>query len=236
MPFLRVLAVAAVVLATAPGQADLTPFRNLNGTFHIDLPAGWRQVAPNEARRIGELPGAPRRLGLAQPRHFYPVGPVEQWLAGDFRGPWLYIVEQNDEWYIEDDFAVQLTAMWQAESEQSGERHALTGIVRADVGAQQVGAVLAVRTTTPAGGKAAVQSLDVHVPAGGSQLTLSFCCAPDEFAAREPEFRQWLATLTFARVRKGQASLGDRLWTPVLTGAGVGLILLLLYKHNRGRR
>jgi hypothetical protein len=56
------------------------------------------------------------------------------------------------------------------------------------------------------------------------------------FAALEPEFRRWLTTLTFARVRKGQTSLGDRLWTPLLTGGAVGLVLLLLYKHTRGRR
>lgn len=226
----------SLLAAFACAQTELTTFRNLNGTFHIELPAAWRQIAPNEARDIGAQPAAPRRLALAQPRHFYAVGPVASWRAGDFSGPWLYVVEQDSEWFVEDDFAAQLRASWDAESAASGDRHELANVVRTKVGTQQVEVVMATRTCSPTDGRPAVKSLDVHAPAGGSQVTLSFGCPPEQFAAMEPTFRRWLATLTFARIQQRQASLGDRLWTPLITGGVVGLVLLLLYKHTRGRR
>ena len=236
MPHCRFAVVLCLVSAFAVTQAPLQRFQNRTGTFHIDLPAGWRQVAPNEARRIGEHAGAPGPLRLAQPRDFYAVGPVERWLAGDFSGPFLYIVEHQHEWYVADDFSTQLTTMWADLGKASGETHALTDIRRETVGEQKVEVVVATRTTTPAAGRHKLQSLDVYSPAGASQITLSFTCSPELFAELQPEFRRWLATLTFARVRKGQASLGDRLWTPILVGGAVAIVLLLLYKHTRARR
>jgi hypothetical protein len=233
----RWFAVPSLLLAAAAfGQQPLQRFENRNGTFHIGLPAGWRQVAPNEARRIGELAAAPEPLRLAQPQSFYAVGRVERWLAGDFTEPWLYVVEKQTEWYVSDDFAGELTTMWATQGAATGERHELAGIRKQPVGEQQVEVVTATRTTTPPGGRPTYRCLDVYAPAGSSQITLSFCCAPEQFTALEPEFRRWLGTLTFARVRKGQASLGDRLWSPILTGGAVGLILLLLWRHTRSRR
>jgi hypothetical protein len=229
---------AADARTQAPAQAPAppAPFRNLNASFHIAVPDAWRQLAPNEARTLANDPRAPSRLCLAQPRHFYAVGPVAQWLAGDFRGPWLYVVEQPQEWYVSDTFADDLRAMWAAEGAASGERHELHDIRRAHVGAQQVEVVMARRVTHAPGGRPPVASLDVHAPNGGRQLTLSFCCPPAEFDANEASFHAWLQTLTFARIAKGQASLGDRLLTPLLVGGLVGIVLLVLYKHTRARR
>lgn len=232
----RLLACLPLFASVAVGQEAMQQFRNRNGTFHIELPAAWRQLAPSEARTLRDNPRAPARLGLAQPRHFYAIGPVDQWLAGDFDGPWLYVVEQDSEWYLADTFATDLEAMWAAEAQASGERHELTNVQRAKAGSQQIDVVMATRLNTPKAPRPAVASLDVHAPAGGRQVTLSFCCPPEQFAAHEPAFRRCLATLTFARVARSQASLGDRLWTPILTGAVVGVILLLLYKHTRSRR
>jgi hypothetical protein len=80
------------------------------------------------------------------------------------------------------------------------------------------------------------QSFDVHAPTGQQQITLSFTCTPEKFAQWQPEFRRWLDTLTFARVPDEPATLSDRLWTPILVGGAVGLVLLLLYRHTRSRR
>jgi hypothetical protein len=232
----RLLACLLLAAAPAAAQEPDQQFRNLNGSFHIDVPASWRQLSPGEARRIGEIPGAPARLTLSQPRHFYAVGPVDRWLAGDFGAPWLYVVEQDSEWYVADTFAEDLAAMWAAEGKASGEKHELKDVRRTQVGTQKVDVVMATRLTTCGDGRPPVMSLDVHAPAGGRQLTLSFCCAPEQFGAWEGRFRAWLATLTFARITKAQASLGDRLWTPLVTGGVVGLVLLLLYRHTRRRR
>jgi hypothetical protein len=241
---IRVLAAVALGACAALAQqqpepgtagAPLARFRNLAGTFQLDLPADWRQLAPNEARAIGEHAGAPARLTFAQPHRAYAVGPVDRWLAGDFTGPWLYVVESEDAFHLPDDFAAVLAASWTKEGEASGDRHTLADVRRTAVGTQGVDAIVATRLSVPAGARPATQSLDVHCPAGRGQLGLSFCAAPERFQALEPAFRAWLATLTFARPPRPAASLGDRLWGPALTSIAVCLGLWLLWKHTRRR-
>jgi hypothetical protein len=225
----------ALVPATAQEEV-LQPFRNQGESFQLQLPTGWRQLSPNEARRLGENPAAPAALTLAQPRAFYAVGPVDAWLAGDFRGPWLYVVEQDSEWHLDDDYAEVLRASWREKGAASGERHELAEIDRRPVGSQQVEAVVAIRHCTPPPPRPASTCLDVHAPAGGQQITLSFQCPPDAFAAWQPRFRRYLDTLTFARPSRKAKGLQDRLWTPLITGAVVSVVLFGLYKHTRGRR
>jgi hypothetical protein len=223
--------IALAVASAAPAQQGPHVFRNRNGTFQLEVPAAWRKLEPNKAPTICEHPQAPARLRLVQPRHFYAVGPVDAWLAGDFTAPWLYVVEQKEEWFVGDAFETDLRTMWEHEGKGSGHRHELRAIRKAKVGVQQI----AERVDTPADGRPAIASLDVHAPTGGQQLSLSFCCRPDDFAGHLPAFERALATLTFARLPRPQQSLGDRLWTPILVGGIVGLVLLVLYKHTRGR-
>ena len=51
-----------------PGQepgAGTTVFKNFNRTFQIELPSGWRQIAPNEAVKLSENEQSPALLRLA---------------------------------------------------------------------------------------------------------------------------------------------------------------------------
>ena len=242
----RLVAAAALSLAAIqnltgqapPGQepgAGTTVFKNFNRTFQIELPSGWRQIAPNEAVKLSENEQSPALLRLAQPSHFYAVGPIAQWLAGDFSGPWLYVVEQRDEWYIEEDFEETVREHWREQGLRTGDHHDVASVHREKLGTQQVECVVATRQSTSKGSDR-YQSLDIHAPTGRQQITLSFTCAPEDFAKRSPEFRSWLESLTFARVPEEPATISDRLWTPILVGGVVGLILLLLYRHTRARR
>jgi hypothetical protein len=228
---------AAALLAAAqlvPASAQQHTFVARNGTFQLELPATWRQLAPAEARTIAALPGAPADLGYVEPRLFYAIGPVDDWLQGRFDAPWLWVVEQDNEWVVEDDFAARLQAMWRAKGEATGVRHELAEVRRDRVGPQQHPALTARRTSTPRTGATTV-SLDVHAPTGGRQVSLAFTCRAEQFAQWEPEFRRWLATARFARPAQGEPELSDRLWTPLATGAVVTVLLLLLYKHTRRR-
>lgn len=230
-------ALATCVAFALPAQSPpLRQFRNLNQTYHVDLPADWRQLAPNEARRLGEQAGAPRDLTYVEPRQFYAVGPVERWLAGDFSGPWLYVVEQGNEWMVGDDFAERLADMWRQKGEATGERHEVSAAQRREIGAGRTRALTARRTITPPLPGVPRTCLDVYAPAGGQQFTLSFVSSADEFARWEPEFERWLATAVFARASRGEQKLSDRLWTPLIAGAVVGIVLLVLYKHSKSRR
>jgi hypothetical protein len=233
-PVLASLIALAAPAQDAPRQ-ELRQFTNVNRTFHIDLPAGWRQLAPNEALRLAELPGCPGDLRRAEPRMFYAVGPVDRWLTGDFQGPWLYVVEQDNEWHIEGDFASQLAENWARRGVATGERYDLTLVPEGKVGPAGHAVRFAVRTAQK-GDARATKSLDVYAPAGGQQFTLSLTCTATDYDRLAPEFDRWLQTLAFARAARGEQKLSDRMWTPILTGGLVALALLVLYKHTRGKR
>ncbi|HEX5053076.1 MAG TPA: hypothetical protein VFZ65_14980 [Planctomycetota bacterium] len=232
------LAIAAMPwlgAAVAAQSAPLALFRNFNQTFQIELPSNWRQVAPNEALTIAEHAAAPAELRRASPRLFYAVGPVDDWLAGRFDSAWLHVVEQDNEWVLDDDFAARLAEMWQQQGAATGSRNEVGDIERTTVGAQEHPVVTAVRRTWPKAPGRATKSLDVYAPTGGRQLTLSFTCWDEDYAHWEPEFRRWLRTFTCARKPRGEPALADRLWTPLLTGAIVAVVLWLVHKHLRRR-
>ena len=73
---------------------------------------------------------------------------------------------------------------------------------------------------------------------GWRRLLLSVAPAwpPEAFDRWRPEFERWLSTLTFARVAEKPTTIAERLWTPLLVGAVVGLVLVLLYRYTRTRR
>lgn len=233
-------ALAAPLAAQVPPPAagtdpSLQQFTNLGRTFHVDVPKGWRQLAPNEARAIAELPGAPRDLRFAQPGRQYAVGPVDRWLQGDFATPWLYVTEIAEEAVVPEDFAARLREDWRALGEATGTTYELADVQRSTAGPQQHPVILALRSSTP-NDAPPLRSLDAYVATGKQQVTLAFTCAPVEFPRWEPEFRRWLQTATFARPARQQQTLSDRLWTPLVTGGVVALLLLVAYKHvRRGR-
>lgn len=230
---LRAVVCTLALAAVAPSQR-LQTYVARNGTFQLDLPATWRELAPSEARTIGAMAGAPKELGYVEPRSFYAVGPVDEWLQGRFDTPWLWVVEQGNEWLIGDDFAGELATMWRERGAATGVSYELQQIGREPVGPDRHEVLTAQRTATPREGPA-VRCLDLHAPTGGRQVSLSFTSPLAAWDRWQPEFRRWIATLRFARSAQGTPDLSDRVWTPLLTGAAVSLLLLLLYKRTRRR-
>lgn len=228
-------ALLAISLAAAASGQDLARFTNLNRTFHIELPADFRQMAPLEATRLAADPTTPEELRTTSPHAFYAVGPIDRWLQGHVAGPWLYVMEQGEEWHVDGEFAPQLQAMWQEASDRGTEKHTVTDVVAATVGPAAHPVHRAVRTTTQSDGRA-VKHLDVYAATGGKMVTLCFAAFTGEFDACLPRFEQWLSTLTFARPPRGEQKLSDRLWNPLLTGGLVVVILYALYRHTRRSR
>lgn len=221
--------------APPPGPGEQR-FFNPARTFSIVLPEGWRALAPNEARRIAADPRAPLPFTFAQPNLCYAVGPVDAWLAGDYRGPWLYVAEQDGEWHVGDDYQEVLRSAWQERSAANGEQNELRAIRLEKISVHGVEAVVAGRRTTPAPPRPTLECLDVSCPAGQQQITLSFQCEPDAFARWEGEFVRRVGTLDFARKPKQKRTLGDRLWWPIVSGALISLVLLAVLKRQRARR
>jgi hypothetical protein len=237
MPPRSAIGASILLLALLPAQeggAARTRFTSQNHTFLIDLPADFRQLAPNEAARLRADPATPDDWRRTEPHTFYAVGPVDRWLHGDVATPWLYVVEQEAEWIVGGDFATAIAERWRGHGAGQGLRHLVEDVRQVTVGPQAQRVWRAVRTTAGAG--RAIKSLDVYAATGGRQVTLTLRAWAEDFARWQPQFEQWLTTLTFARRSRGEQSLADRLWTPALGGAFVGLVLLALYRHSRRHR
>src|SRR5262249_34991258 len=215
----------------APGRQR---FVDRASTFHIDLPADWRQLAPGEVEAVrAAVPGLPQRIAQNEPQLYYAVGPVDRWLRGDFDGCWLYVVYHDNEWLADEQLSARLSAMWRELGADEGVRHELARVERTTVGSPPHPAITCIRTSTPVAGGRSITSIDVYAPTGGRQITFSFSCYAEDFARREPDLRSMLATLAFARPARGEAKLTDRLWTPMATGAVVAVLLLVLYRSRR---
>ncbi len=217
-------------------QANGRPFHDRSGSFRIDLPADWRQLAPGETNALRRaVPTAPRDLTTNEPTLFYAVGPVDRWLRGDFDGVYLYVVEQDNEWVADPQLAERLREMWRRKGEHDGTVYAVEAVHEVEVGRERHPAVTCQRSIRPAAGRPQF-SFDVHVPTGGRQLTLAFTCWAEDVVPMLPRFQQMLETLSLARRARGETKLTDRLWTPLITGGLVGLVFILLYRHTHRPR
>lgn len=212
---------------------DLAPFQNRANTFRISLPAAWRQIAPSETAALAAaIPGLPYDLRQNEPQLFYGVGPVAQWLQGNFEGAYLYVVEQDQEWRLEGDLRERLQQMWANKGAVDGNRYETLAAAKAELGPDRNPAVLAERRIAAPSGRVQ-RSIDAHVPTGGRQVTLSLVCDERDYDRLEAPMREWLATLQLARRARGEVTLSDKLWTPLLAGAAVGAVLLILYRRTR---
>ena len=216
--------------------AGRNTFKNYNRTYQIELPEGWRQIAPGEAVTLSEVESELPAVHPTNPRKYYTVGPIDKWLKGQLDGPWLQAMERADSMYLDDDYAELVRDTWRKQTETTDISHVVEDVQLKKVGTQQIECVVVVRTSSPPAPRVKHKSLDIHAPTAKQQVLLSFGCPEDQFARWQPEFERWLETLTFARKPEEPATLTDRLWTPILVGGAVGLVLLLLYKHTRSGR
>jgi hypothetical protein len=236
---LSIACTAGSPAAQTPARAGRVRWSDRAHSFQVDLPPDWRQLAPGEVDAVvAALPALPHDLRQNEPSMYYAVGPVDRWLRGDFDGAYLYVVYQENEWQTDGkgadpQLAAQLQAQWDSKGAHDAVRHVLGPVQVVDVGRDRHPAVTCVRTSTPAEGRPQ-QSLDVYVPTGGIEVTLSFTCWASDFAAREASFREMMGSLAFARKSRGRISLGDRLWTPLLVGGLVVVLLWVLYRSRRG--
>lgn len=224
----------------APGAApaDMAQatarFQSRSLTWAMELPADWRQVSPDESRSLRDL--LPGDVGRTNPMSFYCVGPVERWKAGSYDGVHLWVVEQDGEWVLKGmDVAAELRAKWAAAGPPLQMAYTVTDVRQVELGQDRLPAVESIRLAEPADGSRAIRSLDLHVPTGGRTVSFSFRCWADEFDQKVATFRSMAATLSVARKPRGEVTLSDRLWTPLITGGIVGVILLVLYRRMRRR-
>lgn len=245
MPSPNLLTAALLALGSLAAQQQppptptplpgMRPFQNRANSFRIDLPEDWRQLAPAETQKLAAaIAPLPADLGKNEPAMFYAVGPIDRWLGREFDGRYLYVVEQDNEWHSDENLAARLEQMWRDKGAREGIDYAVAEVQQITIGRDKGPAVSCIRTIG-AKGLPQQKSLDVHIPTGGQELTLCFFAWAADFDRELPRYRQLLDTIELARPARGEAQLSDRLWTPLVAGAVVGLCFVLAYRHTRRR-
>ncbi len=203
---------------------------SLTRSFSIELPPGWRQATPSELPDLRAI--LPADVHATRPTSFYTLGPVDQWLDGDYDGVHLVVQEQRNELSMDQDGVDRILKHWQDVSGKEGLRHEVVSWEISQVGPDSHPAILCQRVIRPDEPGPVVQSLDAYIPTGGRQILLSFRSRQEDFSQHLPGFHKVLASATFARAARGSETLGSRLVFPAVVGAFVGLMLLVLHRRR----
>ena len=223
-------ACACVALTMVPCPPTQERQRFQRPSFSIELPVSWRQVTPSELPELRAI--LPPDIHVTRPNSFYTVGPIDRWLAGDYDGVQLVVHEQGNELSMDQAGVDRILGHWKEASGTEGLRHEVVSSTITHVGPDNHPAIVCQRLIVPEGPGTPIQSLDAYIPTGGRQILFSFRSRQEDFSEHLAEFRNMLASATFARRARGSQTLGNRLILPAAVGAFVGLMLLVLRRRR----
>jgi hypothetical protein len=229
-------AALALALSGALAPQQQAPHVNASGAFSLELPARWRQLTPDEARRLSRsgAAGFPADLLDAKPAAFYAYGEVERWLAENrFDGRALSVIRRDGE-PIQDDSSLAIIEQFAADYSQGGEgTYELEGRRWTTVGRDAHPAIECLSRRTSAGDPRPFRVLEYYVPSGGATIVLAFRAEANDFETALPEFHRIAATLRFARPPRGARDLATDMLYVAGIAALVGLLLGVLWRRHR---
>lgn len=229
----------AIALLLAPSQAQDDPasdsragsYIDPTGSFSLSLPSGWRQMTPDEA--IALRPQMPADIAdRVVPGRIDRFGEIGRWLDEGFSGRCLTLTLDQGEPEMSED-TLQTIRDFVALGNASDLRLNIESLRFSSVGEGDYQAIERVLQIQDGRGTEVARALQFLVPTGGNSLWLSFRTTREDFAAAEATFRQCAGTLKLANPPEGRKELSDKLRTPIIIGALVGLGLLILYKLTR---
>jgi len=228
------LAAAMSLAAQDAGEPAAERFVNSTGEYALArLPDGWRQATPDEARTLSKRndPNLPLDLMSPRPAPYYPLGPVDRWLEQGYDGMCLAVVRLPGEPRIDEEELARLQTSLAADLEHGWTRRCLDGEI-VKIGGNHPALRITTVLQPPTAGATATETIDLFVPSGGNTLNFSFRAFEPAFEAARPMFETMIAGLGIARPAKGEQSLGDHLFYPIVIGGLVGLLLLFLRKQT----
>jgi hypothetical protein len=197
--------------------------------FLLDLPPGWRQATPDDARELRRTqPGIPAELisiGLTAPEH--PFGAVDRWLQGQFDGRALLARVEPQAIAANDEGLATLRALW---TQQGNDRVRLRSAALTHVGHDRHPAIeCVVELDFKESGTFAVRQF---CALSGRRTVMLACWARSDDQGAGDAFAPILASLRFAR----PPSEGKSFWNTLLyTGLVVGLLAIAIQFARRGR-
>lgn len=218
--------------ATPTSQHSRVFFEPVNHLYRMVLPEGWQQVTPDLARSMRSTMPADLatliNLGLVDR-----FGAVAAWQNKGFDGRCLTVhIEKGGEPDMSTETLEKIRAGFNERSRADGLRY-LGEPILGTVGRDKHPAIECRLRILEESGKELSTSLVFIVPTGGVTLRFSFRANAGDFSAAEPVFREIADSLNLSSPPEGKKELSDRLRTPLIIGAVVGLVMLVLYKLNR---
>lgn len=235
------LATGALALAAIPGAAqETTRLFHLTRTFSFEPPPGWRQITPGEAHSLKKqannpVPEALHSSLLEGRAEDFAYGAIDSWLAGSFDGRSMTARYHSQGECSMDEAGIQ-TVRESVTANLDGWTREVESIEITSLGENEHPAIECTTVGKRSGLPQPVKSMVLVVPTGGDTLTISFQAWQDDFDAALPTLRRAASTLTFAREPRGEVSVTDRLLYPLVIGALVGVLLLVLGTHRRTAR
>lgn len=220
-----------VTAAVLTGQGS--KFEDPQRRFTLTLPPDWRQMTPDEALKLRSTMPADVAT-LLVPGRLDRFGAVDRWLKQDFDGQCLTIQSEDGEPAMDDETLEEVRATARAKSAGAKFRYVVESLEFVTLGPSEHRGIeldMSIRDSTD---KVVYRVLEYVVPSAGATFRFSYRAAPDGFAAAMSQFRQSASTIDLARPAQGRKELSDKLRMPLIIGAVVGLVLLVLYKMNRG--
>jgi hypothetical protein len=237
MPFALPLALALALQGAAPGPqqdpgsgaggAGLTQ-RFEGGLWVAELPAGWRQLGPEEAVRHRDGLEPLIDVGDAQRNRLQILGPVETWAAGTPARIAVLVDVQPFEVAIDQASLDAVVALRDGAESAGGLRQEVLSASLVELGPSRHPAIaVRVRVTTAGPDPRVFLSEDYYTSTSGQKLLLSLRCYENAEAEADPVFRAMLSSVIFARPPQEPGDLEDRLIWAVLFGGITGLALLV---------
>jgi len=192
--------------------------------FAFALPAGWRQLTPDEGRQLErDAVVMPAEIERPEPPNHLVFGPVERWLAGSFDGRTLSVDEIEGEPEVGPSGIAGIAAHW---AQQPGEGVVIERLEVGSVGSPPHPALLG-RFRVGAGPAAAAR-FEAYVPAGGRTYRFALAWPFADAPAGEAAFAQLSSSIAMASKPRGPTTLGSKLlWAGALgLLAGVALHVL----------
>jgi hypothetical protein len=196
--------------------------------FLLDLPPGWRQATPDDARALRRtqprIPAELISISLTAPEH--PFGDVDRWLQGQFDGRALLARIEPQAISANDEGLATLQALW---TRQSNDRVRLRSAALTHVGRDRHPAIeCVVELDFHERGTFAVRQL---YALSGRRTVMLACWARADDQGAVAAFAPVLASLRFARPPGESQSF----WNTLLyTGLVVGLLAIAIQFARRG--
>lgn len=243
--FLSVVALTTFAFAQSrpiePGSLPASAGRYVSASrvWSIVAPTGWRQLTPDEAKRLRD-----ERTGLVPDDLLHPfpgidycLGPVPEWLAGRCDGASLSVHESDHEPLLDEGMLADLRTSLVDQATHAGVKLEIVELVLTTRGPDRHPVAQARLRLQLVPNGPFYRTLEIYAPTANRLVALRFRAPESAWGELAPRLESSLDSVTFAQpptTTKSETRGSKILWAALL-GALAGLVLVQVRKHARAR-